>query len=122
VHFFSEFGNPSPPEDIVRTYATALYTELTKSLKADCLNHTVIRLPFRFDVFRFLFGSYEKEELYFCDFDQRYFGPGWNQWYKDSVLGKHGHVIVFPLKAKLLNRPPPNGFYRNSNGIFTPKT
>ena len=53
----SEFDDPDPPEHIVRSHAAALYTELAKSLKADCLKHTVIRLPFRFDVFRFLFGS-----------------------------------------------------------------
>ena len=118
----SEFDDPDPPEHIVRSHAAALYIELAKSLKADCLKHTVIRLPFRFDIFRFLFGSYNKKLLYFCDFDQRYFGSGWNQWFTDSVLGKHGHVIVFPLKAKLsLHRSPPNGFYRNSDGTFSPK-
>ena len=118
----SEFDDPDPPEHIVRSHAAALYIELAKSLKADCLKHTVIRLPFRFDVFRFLFGSYNKKRLYFSDFNQRYFGPGWNQWFTDSVLGKHGHVIVFPLKAKLsLHRSPPNGFYRNSDGTFIPK-
>ena len=69
-----------------------------------------------------MFGSYNKKRLYLCDFNQRYFGPGWNQWYTDSVLGKHGHVIVFPLKAELsLRRSPPNGFYRNSDGTFLPK-
>ena len=36
-----------------------------------------------------------------------------------GVLGKHGHVIMFPLK--LLHRSPPNGFYRNSDGTFSPK-
>ena len=118
----SEFDDPDPPEHIVRSHAAALYTELAKSLKADCLKHTVIRLPFRFDVFRFLFGSYNKKRLYFCDFNQRYFGPGRNQWFTDSVLGMHGHVIDFPLKAKLsLRRSPPNGFYRNSDGTFLPK-
>lgn len=33
----------APLENVVRPYATALYTESTKSLKADCLNHTVIK-------------------------------------------------------------------------------
>ena len=82
----SEFDDPDPPEHIGRSHAAALYIELAKSLTAD-----------RFDVFRFLFGSYNKKRLYFSDFNQRYFGPGWNQWFTDSVLGKHGHVIVFPL-------------------------
>ena len=72
-----------------------------------------MRLHFRFDVFRVLFGSYNKKKLYFHDFDLQYFGQGWDQWYKDSVVGKHGHVIVFPLKAKLqLTRAPPNGFLK----------
>jgi len=65
----SEFDDPSPPEDIVRGHADALYTELARSLKAACLKHTVIRLHFRFDVFRYLFGSYSKTCLYFNDFD-----------------------------------------------------
>ena len=125
IHFcYSEFNDPSPPEHIVRSHAAALYIELARSLKADCLlfKHTVIRLPFRFDVFRFLFGSYNKKCLYFCNFDQHYFGTGWDQWYKDSVLGKHGHVIVFPLEAKLLlSRSPPNGIFKNRDGTFTPK-
>ena len=60
--------------------------------------------------------------MYFHDFDLQYFGQGWDQWYKDSVVGKHGHVIVFPLKAKLqLTRAPPNGFFKNSDGEFIPK-
>ena len=41
----SEFDDPDPPEHIVRSHAGALYTELAKSLKADCLKHTVISLP-----------------------------------------------------------------------------
>ena len=59
ILFNSEFDDPDPPELIVRSHAAALYTELAKSPKADCLKHTctyslkhtVISLPFRFDVF-----------------------------------------------------------------------
>ena len=44
-----------------------------------------------------------------------------NQWFIDSVVGMHGHVMIidFLLKAKLLLRSClPNGFYKNSDGAF----
>jgi len=54
-----------------------------RSLKADCTKQTIIRIPFRFDVFRFLFGC-KRKALYLHDFDPRYFTDRWYQWYKRS--------------------------------------
>jgi len=56
IFIYSEFNNPSPEEHIVRHYVALLRIEIDRSLKANCLKHTEIRIPgFRFDVFKFLF-------------------------------------------------------------------
>ena len=85
---YRAFNNPSPQDDIVREHVSLLNIEIARSLKAYCTKHTNFTLPFRFDVFKFLFKDYNKKKLYSCDFDPRYFTLGWDQFSKvDSSDG-----------------------------------
>jgi len=53
-----------------------------RSLKADCTKQTILRVPFRFDVFKFLFGC--KRLLYLHNFDPKHFTGRWYEWHKRS--------------------------------------
>jgi len=58
--FCSAYNNPSPPDHIVKHHVALFSIEINRSLKTGCLNHTEFRIPFRFDVFKFLFNDYNK--------------------------------------------------------------
>ena len=58
--FYSAYNNPSPPDHIVKHHVALFSIEINRSLKTGCLNHTEFRIPFRFDVFKFLFNDYNK--------------------------------------------------------------
>ena len=113
------YNHPSPEDDIVREYVALLCIELDRSSKAYCTKHRHFTIPFRFDVFKFLFKDYNKN-LYSHDFDP---SKG-DQFSKEdnSDDSRYGHKIVFPLKVRLsLQRSPPNGFIMNPDGTYTPK-
>jgi len=112
----------------VRLCISAFTTAIAKSLQVDCTKQLVKRVPFRFDVFRFLFGNCKKKSLYFNDFDPRYFGDGWNQCSSrystdgdDTEFDHCGHIIVFPLKVSCELCWSPSGFIRNVAGQYVPK-
>jgi len=91
------------------------------SLRVGCIRKTVLRIPFRLDVYRFLFS--DKTELYQQDFDEKYFTLGWFQWYrKFDEFTYCGHAIVFPLKVKcFLQWTKSNGFVKDDNGTLLEK-
>ena len=69
------FFNPSPEEYVVRRHVAEFTLEIARSLRTDNTKHTYIRMSFRGDVFRFLFGDCNKSLLYQHDFDPQYFTP-----------------------------------------------
>lgn len=112
----------------MRQCVSAFTTAIAKSLKVDCIKQTVKRVPFRFNVFRFLFGDCKKKNLYFTDFDPQYFSEGWNQCSSrfstnsdDTEFDYWGRTIVFPLKVSCELHWSPTGFIRTRNGQYVPK-
>lgn len=82
-YFCRAYDHPRPMDHVVRSCVAAFVFAVHRSLKADCTKQTILRIPFRFDVFRFLFGC-NRKALYLHDFDPRYFAGKWYQWHKRS--------------------------------------
>ena len=136
---FRSFNNPSPEEYVVRRHVAEFTLEIARSLRTDNTKHTYIRMSFRGDVFKFLFGDCNKTRLYQHDFYLQYFTPGWEEFSEKDIEEEgededesddssqspddkfYGHTIVFPLKVKWrLSWGPSNGFFRNSDGTYVP--
>ena len=117
-----EFDDPHPQEHVIRDSVGNFTVAVDRSLRKHCFINTVLRIPFRHDVVRFLF--HDKDELTLEDFNNDYFPYGWNQWYKQhGNSGQYyGHTIVFPIRiACYLQWTRPNGFVKNSDGTVRPK-
>ena len=81
MHYISilyrEFNNPHPQEHVIRESVGNFTLAIDRSLRVACLKKTVLQVPFRHDVVKFLFQ--DKQELNLGDFDNDYFPYGWNQ-------------------------------------------
>ena len=116
--------NPHPQEHVVREAIGHFTLAIDRSLRVACFKNTVLRIPFRHDVVRFLFQ--DKDELTLGDFNNDYFPYGWNQWYQQYGSSTnacyYGRTIVFPIKIQCyLQWTQPKGFVKNNDGTVTPK-
>ena len=85
--------------------------------------NTTIRLPFRHDVFRYLFKDKDKNNLHINDFDSNYFPYGWNQWYRRYGNSSYrGRTIVFPISIDCyLLWTRQKGYIKMTDGTVQPK-
>ena len=119
-----EFNNPHPQEHVIRESVGNFTLAIDKSLRVECFKNTVLRVPFRHDVFRFLFQ--DRQELNIADFNNDYFPYGWNQWYRKYGSTAHarscGRTIVFPIRMTCyLQWTRPNGFVKTLDGTLQQK-
>ena len=100
--FHRQFANPHPQKHVVREAVGNFTLAIDRSLRVACFKNTVLRIPFRHDVVRFLFQ--DKDELTLDDFNNDYFPYGWNQWYQQhgssTNVCYYGRTIVFPIKIQ----------------------
>ena len=121
---YREFNNPHPQEYVVREAVGNFTLAIDRSLRVACTKNTILRIPFRHDVVRYLFQ--DKHELTLSDFDNNFFPYGWNQWYQQHGSPTNatycGRTIVFPIRIKCyLQWTRPNGFVKNSDNTIQPK-
>ena len=87
----------------------------------DCIKNTIIRIPFRHDVFRFFFKDKDSDKLQLTDFRTDYFPDGWNKWCQQHIssdgVSYSGRIIVFPIKiCTYFKWTPRNSFVTNTDG------
>ena len=122
--FYRKFTNPHPQEHVIRESVGNFTLAIDKSLRLECFKKTILRVPFRHEVNRFLFQ--DKQELNLDDFDNDYFLYGWNQWYRQYGRTAHaricGHTIVFPIRMTCyLDWTRRNGYVRTVDGTLQQK-
>ena len=108
-------------EHVIRESVGNFTLAIDKSLRLECFKKTILRVPFRHDVVRFLFQ--DKQELNLDDFDNDYFPYGWNQWYRQYGRTAHaricGRTIVFPIRMTCyLDWTRRNGYLRTADGTL----
>ena len=126
VYLYRLYDNPQPQEHLIREAAAQFTYSIDRSLRTECIRNTVIRLPFRHDIFRFLFKDKDTDKLQLTDFTTEYFPYGWNQWcqqYSGSDgLMYCGRTIVFPIRIRsYLQWTKPNSFVKLTDGTIQPK-
>ena len=119
-----KFNHPVPEDCTIREAVGNFTSAMDKSLRKSCIITNILRIQFRHDVFRFLFG--DKTELALGDFDEQYFSLGWNQWCRqygtDDNPSYYGHSIVFPLKVhSYLQWTRQNSFMKLPDGTVQQK-
>ena len=122
----SNFNHPQPQDHLVREAIGQFTYYIEKSLVTGCINYTTIRLPFRHDIFHFLFKDKDIDNLQLHDFDTNYFPHGWNQWcrqYGNSGDASYcGRTIVFPIRIECyLQWTQRNSFIKLTDGTVQPK-
>ena len=115
---FRRFADPHPQEHVIREAIAHFTLAIDRSLRVPCISKTLLRIPFRHDVVRFLF--HEKVELFLGDFNSDYFPYGWNQWYRQygnyPDVSYNGRTIVFPIRIQCyLQWTRPKGFVMNND-------
>ena len=101
IPFYRSFTNPSPPLREIMDSISNLETAVTRSLQAGVVRNCSFCIPFRTDVFNFLFNgkgtvvSRRRGRSYSLqDFDAQHFS---HQWYITHNKLGDGCEIVFPL-------------------------
>jgi len=126
LYLHRSFNNPLPSEHLIRDAVAHFTFSIDYSLRTDCIRHTVIRIPYCHDIFRFLFKDKDTDKLQLTDFTTDYFPCGWNQWcqqYSSSNdVSYCGRTIVFPIKiCTYLKWTRPNGFVKITDRTVQPK-
>lgn len=111
---FRSYHHPRPSDQQVEECVSSLLFHITKSLHAGSIRSCNFSVPFRFDVFRFLFGDCTTFNL--VDFRSRLFPSNWF-----IVFDKHcnGCRVEFPLTMTCKLRYGPNCY--DSLGIVKPR-
>ena len=101
-YYYRKFNHPVPKDGTIREAVGNFTSAMDRSLRKSCIRASILRIQFRHDVFRYLFGN--KKELVLGDFDEHYFPSGYNQWCRqygtDDNPSYYGHSIVFLLKVR----------------------
>lgn len=116
----------TPQEHLIREAVGEFTHSIDRSLKKKCTHDTTIRLPFRHDIFHYLFKDKDKNNLQLHDFDSNYFPYGWNQWYRrygDSDSASYcGRAIAFPIRIECYSQwTRQTGFMKLTDGTVQPK-
>ena len=126
VVLFRNFNHPQPQEDLIRDAVGQFTYNIDRSLRKGCTCNTTIRLPFRHDIFHYLFKDKDINDLQLNDFDSMYFPYGWSQWYRrygnSDNASYCGRAIVFPIRIECyLQWTRQNGFIKLTDGTVQPK-
>ena len=124
--FSRNFDHPQPQEHLIREAVGQFTYSLHRSLRKKCTQNTTIKMPFRHDIYRYLFKDKDTDNLQLHDFNTNYFPYGWEQWYRKYGSSDHarysGHTIVFPIRIDCkLEWTRQTGFMKMMDGTMQTK-
>lgn len=120
---YRSFNAPHPSSDVIQDCVGNFTSAINNSLRKGSSREFSLHVVFRHDVYHHLF--LDKKELFFNDFNSRYFKVGWDQCYHNYRVGdkyNNGHRLEYPVLARPYLKWTKNAHYKRDDGIMIIKS